>query len=214
MKRPKPEAPLGMKPAMRASSGKQPVKVTDNSDGWSQVRGTAVPPDSQFRNFRAPLGFRPVLVGGGVRPPPAAVPQEAHPESGQEEAEEDAEVQAAPVARPARVEPRTASVTVQIDWHGAKLSIPCVRAVFQSEGTSRGGQGWLMLELELDLSTGRPGWLPPVSVLEEDGRMSVPEFDCLVHGRRLRCEMLNVELFDRSEARYLLVLRVIKELSP
>lgn len=210
MKRPKPEAPLGMKPAMRASSGKQPVKVTDNSDGWSQVRGTAVPPDSQSRNFRAPLGLRPVLVGGGVLPPPAAVPQETHPESGQE----DAEVQAAPVARPARVEPRTASVTVQIDWHGAKLSIPCVRAVFQSEGTSRGGQGWLMLELELDPSTGRPGWLPPVSVLEEDGRMSVPEFDCLVHGRRLRCEMLNVELFDRSEARYLLVLRVIKELSP
>lgn len=216
MKRPKPDAPLGMKPAMRTSSGKPPVKVTDNSDGWSEVKGTAVPPDSQSRNFRRPLGLRPVLVGGGVLPPPTAVVEVPVPEVEPDDKEE-AEAPQLPLlqaARTSKAEPKPSSVMVQIDWHGAKLSIPCVRAVLQPESTSRGGQGWLMLEMELDPTTGRPGWLPPVSVLDEDGRMSIPEFDCLVHGRWLRCEMLNVELFDRLEARYLLVLRVITELSP
>jgi hypothetical protein len=214
MKRPKPDAPLGMKPAMRTSTGKPPVKITDNSDGWSEVKGTAVPPDSQSRNFRSPLGLRPVLVGGGVLPPPTAEPRVFVPAPSDEDDEDlRQEARAAKAPEASRAEPGPSSVTVQIDWHGAKLAIPCVRAVLQPESTSRGGQGWLMLELELDPATGRPGWLPPVSVLDEDGRMSIPEFDCLVHGRRLRCEMLNVELFDRFEARYLLVLRVITELS-
>jgi len=210
-RRTNPNSPLGLKPAMRADSTKLPVKVTDNSSDWAEVKGTPVPPASESRNFHSSLGLGPVLVNGAEMPS-KLLPVTAPGTDGDEESANKSFLSPEPAERPAtrQAVPSGAGVSVELDWYGATLTIPCVKVVIQREHESRSGQGWLLLELALDPKTNKPGWLPPLSKEEEDGRMFVPEFDCLVQGQRLHCQMLNVELFDRVGGKYFLVLRVIK----
>jgi len=207
-----PNSPLGLKPAMRSNSADGPVKVTDNSSNWSEVRGIAVPPAPEARDFQSSLGLRPVLTNGGERSPDP-LPAPAKVPAVKIQTSPGIFLSPEPEERPAspQVVPSGSGVFVELDWHGARLTIPCVRAVFQPEETSRGGQAWLLLEMKIDPRTGRPSWLPPPSREEEDGRISVPEFDCVVDNRRLHCQMLNVELFDKFKETYFLILRVIKE---
>lgn len=66
-----------------------------------------------------------------------------------------------------------------------------------------------MLEMPLDAKTGNPPWIPPIAELQEDGRISVPEFKCKVDGVALRCQILNIELFDELNSKYVVVFRVL-----
>lgn len=211
VRRTSPNSPLGLKPAMRVDSAKPPIKVTDNSSDWAEVEGIQVPPAHESRNFQSSLGLGPVLVNGAEMPS-KPLPVTAPGKEGNGVSANESFLLPEPAERPVtrQAAPSGAGVSVELDWYGATLTIPCVRAVIQPEGNSRGGQGWLLLELALDPKTNKPGWLPPLSKEEEDGRMFVPEFDCLVQGQRLHCQMLNVELFDKLGGTYFLVLRVIK----
>ena len=89
------------------------------------------------------------------------------------------------------------------------MSINCLNAVYQPPNAKRGNQGWLMLELPIDQKTGNPPWRPPVAQLGEDGKISVPEFDCTVDYQKLRCQILNIELYDQLNLKYVVVLRVV-----
>lgn len=67
-----------------------------------------------------------------------------------------------------------------------------------------------MLELPIDEKTNNPTWTPPVAQLGEDGRISVPEFECLVEGIKMKCQVLNIDLYDWDNRKYVIVLRVLE----
>lgn len=207
-KTPKPNTsiPLGMKVGLRDTSTRG-TKVTDNSQGWAAVANIPVPPTSELRSFQQPLKLAPVLINGGIIKPQEfedevvlkreiAAPVESNVLRGQSSKSEPK----------VNLKPRK---LVEIDWYGAKLSLPCLNAIYQPSNSARGGQGWLMLELELDPVTGNPPWIPPVAQLAEDGRMLVPEFECSVDGTKVRCQILNIELYDWINRKCVIVLRVI-----
>lgn len=231
MPRPNINKPLGFGPAKGPSAQANAVQVTDNSKGWATVANIPVPPSADKRNFKKPLGLSPVLVNGGVVPAKDNFeePTEATEEQG-DFVEESVNVSSStepPVPKPAKQTlsseevksssglsftnqaPMQSYKTVELDWYGAKLSLNCLNAVYQPPNIARGNQGWLLLELPIDAKTGNPQWRPPIAQLGEDGRISVPEFDCILEFHKLRCQILNIEVYDSANLKYVVVLRVL-----
>jgi len=213
--RPNTNAPLGMKAAPGPAASKAVVKVTDNTDGWAAVANIPVPPAAESRSFKRPLGLGPVLVNGGVVPT-AATPDEEPKEKPKVEQPAkslggNSTPQGLSFTPQAKETPKPAKMTtVELDWYGAKLSLSCLNAIYQPANTGRGNQSWLMLEMPLDEKTGNPPWIPPIAELQEDGRISVPEFKCKVDGIALRCQILNIELFDEASKKYVVVFRIVE----
>lgn len=213
--------PLGVQPAKGPAAQNNAVQVTDNSSGWAAVGNIPVPPTAEKRDFKKPLGLSPVLVNGGVIPQKIAA--ESNPEElprGEEPASIDLDKSSLPNPLSGLSESKTSAglsftnqsreyKSVEIDWYGAKLSLNCLNAVYQSPDPKRGNQGWLLLELPLDSKTGNPPWRPPIAQLGEDGKISVPEFDCNLDFEKLRCQILNIEIYDRLNRKYVVVLRVL-----
>jgi len=213
--RPNTNAPLGMKVARGPAATKAAVKVTDNTDGWAAVANIPVPPAAESRSFKKPLGLGPILVNGGVIPT-AVTPAERPKEKPKvQQSVEGLGGSSTPqgfsfTSQVKEAPSPTKTVTVELDWYGAKLSLDCLNAAYQPANTGRGNQGWLMLEMRLDEKTGNPPWIPPIAELQEDGRISVPEFKCKVAGVNLRCQILNIELFDVASKKYVVVFRVVE----
>jgi len=233
MPRPNINKPLGVTPAKGPGAQSNATQVTDNSKGWATVANIPVPPSADKRNFKKPLGLSPVLVNGGV------IPSKTELESIEIETEDAVTENENSVAEPVdfptaeseflksgskSLSPKgtkpplglsftnqTSSThqTVELDWYGAKLSLNCLNAVYQPPNISRGNQGWLLLELPIDSKTGNPPWRPPIAQLGEDGRISVPEFDCILGSQKLRCQILNIEIYDSLNLKYVVVLRVV-----
>lgn len=204
-----------MKAARGPAANKAAVKVTDNADGWATVANIPVPPAAEMRSFKKPLGLGPVLVNGGIIPTTATL----EPESKETPKVEQPKLglggspspQGLSFTPQTRESPKPAgTATVELDWYGAKLSLNCLNAVYQPADTSRGNQGWLMLEMPLDEKTGNPPWTPPVAELQEDGRIHVPEFKCRIGGVQLKCQILNIELFDETNGKYVAIFRVVE----
>jgi hypothetical protein len=209
--RPSTTTPLGLQPGRGPAAPKVATKVTDNAQGWAKVANIPVPPASEARNFNKPIGLGPMLVNGvaGSVPP---VPGQKVPSSEETVKPKAGEGGFAPSPAPffnTPAAPQRKTTTVEIDWYGAKLSLKCLSAVLQDGDPDRGGQKWLMLEMPLDGQTGNPPWLPPVAQAGEDGRISPPEFTCVVDSKRARCQILNIDLFDRVENRYIAIFRVL-----
>ena len=204
---PKPNSPLGLTPAMRSASKNPAKKVTDNTKGWALIDNIPVPPAAEKRNFSKPIGAVPVLINGaeskadptGLLKPEIQSNKEPTPPVGEEAffSYSTPVVQAGPVK------------TVYIEWYGLSMAIDCLNAIYNSASSSRTGQGWLLLELKVDPNLDKPAWLPPIAELDENGKISVPEFYCTVDGLRLKCQMLNIELCDRVNGKYVYVLRVL-----
>ena len=199
--KPNTQTPLGFKVGPGPAAKRDMIKVTDNSEGWSSVANIPVPPISDGRNFTGSLGLNPVLVNGGVFAEPIIAVSK--------DVEKPGEVKS-PQAYTPLPSPKVTAKIVEIDWYGAKLSLPCINAIHQTGDLTRGGQEWLMLEMAIDPKTGKPPWLPPVAQLGEDGRISIPEFQCSLNGVKIKCQILNIELYDVSGQRYIVVLRVVK----
>lgn len=209
--RPNTNAPLGLKAAKGPAAKRDAVKVTDNNDGWAAVANIPVPPASEKRDFKKPLGMVPVLVNGGVieRRTPSLQEQEFAVKEGADTNPGGTNSPQEPSFNNQPGKPAIKYKVVELDWYGAKLSLNCLNVIHQLPSAARGGQEWLMLELPLDEKTGNPPWLPPVAQLGEDGRISVPEFECLVEGIKLRCQILNIDLYDWDNQKYVIVLRVL-----
>jgi len=221
--RPNTNEPLGMKVARGPAASKTAVKVTDNNKGWAIVANIPVPPAVESRNFKKPLGLTPALINGGIIPTtPNKKPKVDSTElsststqtvlfSNQKNLGGNPTPQGLSFTRRTKKIPKfTKTTTLELDWYGAKLSLNCLNIVHQPANTDRGNQSWLMLEMPLDEKTGNPPWIPPVAELKEDGRMFVPEFKCEVNGITLRCQILNIELFDKVGKKYTVVFRVIE----
>lgn len=204
---PKPNSPLGLTPAVRSASRNPVKKVTDNTKGWALVENIPVPPASEKRNFSKPIGAVPVLINGaepkgdsaGLLEPPQ--PNKEPTVSTNTEVSFSYQTPTPILAVPLK--------TVYIEWYGLAMAIDCLNAIYNSAANSRTGQGWLLLELKIDSKLGKPAWLPPIAELDETGKISVPEFYCTVDGLRLKCQMLNVELCDKANEKYVYVLRVL-----
>ena len=200
--KPNTQTPLGFKVGPGPAARRDMIKVTDNSEGWSSVANIPVPPISDGRNFTSSLGLAPVLVNGGILTAPVIALDVDVVKPGEVKSPQAYVAVSAP--------PKVSAKVVEIEWYGAKLSLPCINAVHQTEDLSRGGQEWLMLEMAIDPKTGKPPWVPPVAQLGEDGRISIPEFQCSLNGVKIKCQILNIELYDVSGQRYIVVLRVVK----
>lgn len=230
MPRPNANKPLGVGPAKGPGAQANAVQVTDNSKGWATVANIPVPPSADKRSFAKPLGLSPVLVNGGVVPAKNNLedPTEIEEKHGDSvETNLTLSSTESPAAKAKKqpigsdeVKPSSGLSfthqtliqpykTVELDWYGAKLSLNCLNAVYQPPNITRGNQGWLLLELPLDAKTGNPQWKPPIAQLGEDGRISVPEFDCILEFQKLRCQILNIEVYDSANLKYVVVLRVL-----
>lgn len=224
MPRPNINKPLGIQAVKGPGAQANAVQVTDNVNGWASVANIPVPPSAENRSFKKPLGLGPVLVNGATPVNPGTPDEVVEPAAKPVDANVQASVQSSTISsRPGPVEsnistglsfnnqpPKPNYKAVELDWYGAKLSINCLNAVYQPPNPNRGNQGWLMLELPVDEKTGNPPWRPPTAQLGEDGKISVPEFDCIVDSQRLRCQILNIELYDELHSKYVVVLRVLK----
>ena len=199
-----------MQPGRGPAAPKLAVKVTDNAQGWASVANIPVPPASEARNFSRPLGLGPVLVNGQPVSVPSVPQRPDQPGTDMKAGEAGSTPSPALVFKNPTPAPARNSTTVEIDWYGAKLSLRCLSAVLQPKDPDRGNQEWLMLEMPLDSQTGNPPWLPPVAQAGEDGRITPPEFTCVVDSRRVRCQILNIDLFDRPGGRYMAIFRVLK----
>ena len=238
MPRPNINKPLGVTSAKGPGSQPNATQVTDNSKGWATVANIPVPPKADNRNFRQPLGLSPVLVNGGVVPPKANLELQEFEQGDSATENLDVTSVAESLDSTNQVVGFRASKaatqklsleetklssglsfthqtpvqqykTVELDWYGAKLSLNCLNAIYQPPSIARGNQGWLLLELPIDPKTGNPPWKPPIAQLGEDGRISVPEFDCILEFQKLRCQILNIEIYDLLNLKYVVVLRVV-----
>lgn len=201
---PKPNSPLGLTPAMRSTSKNQAKKITDNTKGWTVVDNIPVPPAAEKRNFSKPIGAIPVLVNGAE--------SKADPTGLLKPEIELNEKPTLPVGTEAFFSHTTPAMpvkTVYIEWYGLTMAIDCINTIYNAANNSRTGQGWLLLELKIDQNLDKPAWLPPIAELDENGKISVPEFYCTVDGLRLKCQMLNIELCDRANGKYVYILRVL-----
>lgn len=211
--RPNTSTPLGLRPGKGPAAPKDPVKVTDNAQGWASVANIPVPPAAERRNFLKPLGLGPVLVNGGSVALPADKNASLENMSDNLPLKDPVEPkgsQGLSFNSSRLAQPKAEMKTVEIDWYGARLSIKCLTAIRQRPELTTGNQAWLMLELPLDPHTGNPAWLPPIAQLGEDGRIQAPEFDCVVDSEKLRCQILNIGLHDKPGGRYIAVFRVLK----
>jgi hypothetical protein len=211
--RPNTSKPLGLKVAKGPGAPKQANQVTNNSDGWAAVANIPVPPSSESRDFKKPLGLSPVLVNVAKAPAQTDPETSIEPAVRQEPAKTEhpkKDLGGQPAPQGLSFTPQTAAVkVVELDWYGAKLVLNCLNVIYQPANLARGGQKWLMLEMPLDPQTSRPPWTPPVAELQQDGRISVPEFKCIVEGEELLCQILNIELYDRVQKKYVVVFRVL-----
>lgn len=215
--RPNTSKPLGLKMAKGPGAPRQTNQVTNNSDGWATVANIPVPPSSESRDFKKPLGLSPVLFNGAALPDKTKFETPVEVATQQESAKTEQPKkslggQSTPQGFSFTPQTATASPSVkpvELDWYGAKLILNCLNAVYQPANLARGGQKWLMLEMPLDAKTGRPPWTPPVAELQQDGRISVPEFKCIVDGEELLCQILNIELYDSVQKKYVVVFRVL-----
>jgi len=214
-------SPLGMRVGIGpGSSQKNPVKITDNSLGWGTVAKIPVPPAAEIRTFQEPLGLIPALINGGiikdeklekislVQAEPNSSSKIKSQESSISGKKRAVKENALPTALSFMNQGHTMKI-VEIDWYGAKLLIQCIDVIYQKANFNRGGQEWLMLEIPLNKETLKPSWQPPVAQLEENGRISVPEFYCTIDEHKLKCQILNIELLDLKSMRYILILRVL-----
>jgi len=214
--KPSTTTPLGMKVA-KGPSRVDAVKVTDNTQGWTEVANIPVPPVAEERNFNKPLGQSPFLVNGGVVKPstvPEVVgvsgtnpsftkgPEETNVSQGLSFTYSQSSV--------AKMETKTTKTQiVEIMWHGAKMAVECINVVHQPPNTERGIEGWLMLELAVSAKTRTPAWIPPVAQLGEHGKIYVPEFECKVQNKLLKCQVLNIDVTDLANEKRVFVFRVL-----
>jgi hypothetical protein len=198
----------------RGSAANEVVQVIDNSKGWATVDNIPVPPVAEHRSFKKPLGLGPALINGGIIPTKAVFNPELKETPRVEQLKAglggDFPQGLSSTSQIQQMHTPVKSVSVEVDWYGAKLSLNCLNAVYQSAIEGRGNQGWIMLEMTLDEKTGNPPWIPPIAELQKDGRIFVPELKCKINGKVLRCQILNIELFDKINSKYIVVFRVVE----
>lgn len=192
--------PLGQKVKSRKNEA---TKVTDNQDGWATVAGIAVPPDSDNRIFHKPLGLKPILLNGATFPEQKVAVVEP-PAPTATFTPEPAPIEIMPEAK---AEPR-AMKTIDLEWFGSTLTIQCLNAVYQAADPKRGNKAWILLELTTNKQTKKPIWLPPAAIIE-DGKIQIPELYCSIDEVRYKCQILNIEVFDLVNEKYVLMLSVI-----
>ena len=205
--RPNTRAPFGLKVGVGpATQPSKLTKVTDNSKGWALVANIPVPPTSEARSFKGKLNLIPVLVNGGIIPDQVKEPEVTYSAPKEEETplEEEHSRGGPPPTFTAK-----ANKEIEILWFGAKLVLPCLNAIRYKTKADRGGQEWVMLELAVNQKTGTPTWQPPIAQLDEDGRIVTPEFQCVLDGVQVTCQVLNIEIYDPSNQKYVIVLRVV-----
>lgn len=197
-----PNAPIGFR-AGKGPSKSEAIKVTDNSKGWTQVANIPVPPDADKRNFSGPLGNSPVLVNGGKIPEKSFL-------SGPEETTVSqgflTEVESPPIK--IKENPLVKMIPVQINWYGAMLTLDCLNVVYQPPNYSKSVDGLLLLELPVLEKTKAPAWTPPVAQLDQNGKMHIPEFECIVDGQELKCQVLNIDIYDKAHNKRVFIFRV------
>lgn len=215
--KPSTTTPLGMK-VVKGPGRAEAVKITDNTKGWTEVANIPVPPVAEERNFNKPLGQSPFLVNGGKIQTPVAVPEvvvTSEPKASFLTGPEETNVSQGlsfiyPQSSSIKMETKsTKTQTVEIMWHGAKMAVECMNVVHQPPNSERGIEGWLMLELSISAKTKTPSWIPPVAQLEEHGKIYVPEFDCRVQNKLLKCQVLNIDITDLLNEKRVFVFRVL-----
>jgi hypothetical protein len=191
-----PNRPIGFK-ASKGPAKTEAVKVTDNSNGWTQVANIPVPPEADKRNFNTPLGKAPILVNGGKLPEKPVTLDSAETNVLQNSFEPIKE------EKPAKLQ------TVEINWYGAILALDCVNAIYQPGNYDKNIPGLLLLELPVLDKTKGPMWVPPVAQLDQNGKMHVPEFECIIQNQELRCQVLNIDIQDKANKKRVFVFRVL-----
>lgn len=194
-----PNKPLGLR-AGKGPTKSEAVKVTDNSNGWAQVANIPVPPDADKRDFSGSLGESPVLVNGKT------LPKKTH--NGPEETTVSQGFLPSVEPVPVKESSISKTITVEINWYGALLAIDCLNAIYQPPNYNKGIDGLLLLELPLLEKTKAPAWTPPLAQLDQNGKMHIPEFECTVSGQTLKCQVLNIDIYDKKQNKRLFIFRV------
>lgn len=195
-----PNAPLGLR-VNRGPSKSEAIKVTDNLKGWAEVASIPVPPAADTRDFSKPLGKVPILVNGGK-----VLDKSDTPPSGPDETTVSQGFLSNNFVSPPIKENKMQ--TIQINWYGALLGLDCLNAVYQPADTRKGVDGWLMLELPILEKTNAPAWTPPVAQLDQNGKMHIPEFECTVDNQKLKCQVLNIDIYDSINNKRVFIFRV------
>jgi hypothetical protein len=193
-----PNAPLGMKVG-KGPAKTEAVKVTDNFSGWAEVANIPVPPAADIRDFSKPLGNTPVLVNGGIIEKPVITSIDS---------DETTVSQSFSAINNTLEIKENKMQTIQINWYGAILALDCINAVYQPADANKGMDGWLMLELPILEKTKAPAWTPPLAQLDQNGKMHIPEFECTVNNKDLKCQVLNIDIYDAVNKKRIFIFRI------
>jgi hypothetical protein len=196
-----PNAPLGMKVG-RGPSKTEAIKVTNNLNDWAEVAGIPVPPAADIRDFSRPLGKSPILVNGGKLPEKSDSSFQ-----GPDEATASQDFLSTSVSS-SKENKVNKMQTIQINWYGALLALDCLNVVYQPANLLKNLDGWLLLELPILEKTKAPAWTPPVAQLDQNGKMHIPEFECTVGENELKCQVLNIDIYDEVNKKRIFVFRV------
>ena len=88
------------------------------------------------------------------------------------------------------------------------LTLDCLNVVYQPPNYSKSVDGLLLLELPVLEKTKAPAWTPPVAQLDQNGKMHIPEFECVVDGQELKCQVLNIDIYDKAHNKRVFIFRV------
>jgi hypothetical protein len=196
-----PNAPLGMKIG-KGPSRAEVIKVTNNLNDWAEVAGIPVPPAADNRDFSRPLGNSPVLVNGAKLPEKSNSPFEGPDETTVSQGFLPT------LIKPVEENTVNKMQTIQINWYGALLALECLNVVYQPANSLKKLDGWLLLELSIQEKTKAPAWTPPVAQLDQNGKIHIPEFECTVGDKELKCQVLNIDLYDSVNKKRIFVFRV------